>query len=316
MGVAAAACIGVCGYLFYTKGDFDSQFTTRPVTKGQEFGEIPLRRVEDARKRLLEVFHWEPPIKSNKPVPLNKSVLIVLKEGELIDMFLENPPLREPMTNEYLRKYELDALAPNVSELDPDGDGFSNLEEFVLKTNPKDSDPTHKDAVPPAKNKIYFVSREQDDYKLILGSSSMPLQVRRTFPIPAKADYVEALPQDVEFELGSVARFQALNFTPKKVPDPRLGEKDVSELTLLDRSTNSEVVLVFREEKNLASYKAKIQFRLKTVQERVVKKGDIFRFEGVPSSFRLEDVTETGATISEQDASGAWGQPWAISPRP
>jgi hypothetical protein len=316
LGLAATACLGVCGYLFYTKGNFDSQFQTRAVNKGQELGDVPLKRTEDARKRLLEVFHWEPPIKSNKPVPLNKSVLIILKENELYDMFLEQKPLREPMTNEYLRKYELDALVPNVGDLDPDNDGFSNLEEFVLKTNPKDGDPTKPDSVPPPKNKIYFVSREQDDYKIILQSSALPLQVKRLKPEPQKADYVEKLPQDIEFEPGTVSRFEALSFTPKKVPDPKIGEKDVSELVLKDRSTNTDVVLVFREEKNLATYKAKVQFRLKTVQERVVKKGDVFRFDGVPSSFRLEDVTESGATISEQDSSGNWGQPWAISPRP
>lgn len=315
LGLAGVAALGVCGYLFMLKGDFGSQFVTKTATPGKDLGVIPTEKVQIAQKRLLEAFDWEAPIKANKAVPLNKSVLIILKDGTLHDMFLEDKPLRPPMTNEYLRKYELDYLAPNVADLDPDNDGFSNLEEFNLHTNPKDGNPTDPKAVPPLKNKIYFVARTQDDYKIALQSSSLPLSVRRSFPEPARGVFINSLPQDFGFEPG-VARFTAKAFVAKKVPDPRLGEKDVSELTVLDRATNAEVVLVYRQEMNLATYKAKLQFRLKTVQEREVKQGDSFTFEGVPTIFKVVKVDENSATLAEKKADGSFGEPWAVNPRP
>ena len=315
LGLAALAAIGVSAYLFVLKGDFGSQFASKTAAKGSDLGEIPTGVVQRAQQRLLEAFDWKAPIKNNKAVPLNKSVLIILKDNELYDMFLEDKPLRPPMTNKYLRENELLYLAPNVGSLDPDNDGFSNEEEFTFKTNPKDGNQADPKAVPPLKNKIYFVAREQDDYKIALQSSSMPLQVKRNFPTPARGVFVDALPKDFGFDPG-VARFTAKSFVPKKVPDPRLGEKDVSELTVFDHATNTDVVLVFKEEKNLATYKAKLQFRLKTVQERVVKKGDSFTFEGIPTVFRLEDVTESGASLSEQKPDGSYGPAWTVNPLP
>jgi hypothetical protein len=316
LGVAGVAALGVCGYLFVLKGDFPNQFTSKTPPPGKDLGVVPVEKVRTAQQRLLEAFNWEAPVKANKAVPLNKSVLIILKEGELYDMFLEDKPLRPPMTNKYLRENDLDYLAPNVADLDPDGDGFSNLEEFELGTNPKDGSPTNPKAVPPLKNKIYFVARTQDDYKIALQNNTMPLSVRRSFPEPARGIFINSLPQDFGFEPGGVARFQAKAFTAKKVPDPRLGEKDVSELVVLDRSSNAEVTLVYREEKNLATFKAKLQFRLKTVQEREVKEGDSFTFEGVPTIFKVVKVDEGSAQLAERNADGSFGEPWTVNPQP
>ncbi len=314
LGVAAVAAIGLAAYLYILKGDFGAQFTPKSVPQGKDLGVIPTDVVQRAQKRLAEAFNWEPPIKNNKPVPLNKSILIILRENELYDMFLEDKLLRPPMSNRYLRDNELEFLAPNVEHLDPDRDGFSNLEEFTLKTNPKDGNPSDPKAVPPQKNKIYFVGREQDDYRIALQSSTMPLQVKKLFPVPPRAVFIESFPKDFGFEPGGVARFTAKSFTAKKIPDPRLGEKDVSELTVLDHATNTDVVLVYKQETNLATYKAKLQFRLKTVQERIVRKGDSFTFEGVPNVFRLEDVTENGASLAEQKPDGSYGPAWPVAP--
>jgi hypothetical protein len=315
LGLAAVAALGVSGYLFMIKGNVDPRFTSRSPAQGTEFGSIPIENVQRAQKRLLEAFSWDAPSRNGKEVPLNKSVLILLKGTELYDMFLEDKPIRPPMTNAYLRDNELLYLAPNVGGLDPDEDGFSNEEEFLAKTDPKNGNQADPKSVPPLKSKIYFVAREQDDYKLILNSSGSPVQLKRSTPAPQRTVFISQYPFEFSFDPGVAARFVAKSFAAKKVPDPRLGEKDVSELTILDRANNTEVVLVLRQEVNLATYKAKLQFRWKTVQERVVRKGDSFTFEGVPTVFRVEDVTETGAKLSEQKADGGFSEPWNISPQ-
>ncbi len=57
-------------------------------------GDIPVDRIEKATARAAgDAQAWNAPIRSNKPVPLFKSVLLLLKYSEpdtTIDMFTEN----------------------------------------------------------------------------------------------------------------------------------------------------------------------------------------------------------------------------------
>lgn len=46
------------------------------------------------------------------------------------------PPLHPPIANEWIKKYNLDFADANLPNADPDGDKFSNIEEFNGKTDP------------------------------------------------------------------------------------------------------------------------------------------------------------------------------------
>jgi hypothetical protein len=103
-------------------------------------------------------YSWVSPVRNGKAVPLNKSVLLVMKGCKLFDLLAPEPQLRpaddqpfphrrpdqEPTGN----PTPFHIFSPNVGELDADDDGFSNLEEFNAKTNPRDAN-----SMPPLTNK-------------------------------------------------------------------------------------------------------------------------------------------------------------------
>lgn len=295
LSIMAVAALAVSGYLIWNSMNFADQLVIKQVTPKKDLGEIPLKDVQEATTRLKSVFNWVSPERVNKAVPLNKSILLVLKGDELFDLMVENPVFRPPMTNSYLVKNGLpNILSPNVGDLDPDGDGFSNLEEFEGKTNPKDA----KDH-PDFTKKLFLKQRITNDYILKLNSSTLPVQVQRLKPGKPVSVFVTP-PQEFGFDKG-VTRFQAESFTPKTVPDPRVGERDASELVVLDNATKEKFTLIKGEEKNLAEFEAVFVYLLGEVTEFQVKKGENFQIPGVGRTYKLVDIQEDSAVISTVD---------------
>lgn len=304
--LAAIAALGVSGSLYFLKSGFGATLVQPKVAPKSDFGTIPQEQVAAAVKRLQQPFEWISPVIQNKPVPLNKSVTVLLKGTQLIDLFLENPQLRPPMTNKYLRDYDLEYLSPNVGELDPDGDGFTNEEEFNKQTNPKDPK-SH----PPATDHLYFAKRVQNDYILVLQSSAMPLQVKRNAPLPAGSQFISAIPADFGYEKGATAQ----RFTAEKFENKVVEGKDLSELTVLDKATNEKVVLVYKVPSNLAEYQVELEFRDKTVTNMKVKKGENFRLPGVAATFKVLAIEEDKATITQLKDDGSTGDKFVVEPR-
>jgi len=295
LGIAAAIALGVAGYLVWTSQSFNERLVRRTGTSRNDPGQPPTEIVNATIKRLTEKITWISPIIKGKPVPLNKSVLLVKKDDQLFDLQLEEPQLRPPMTNEYLVKNDLpDILSPNVGDLDADSDGFSNLEEFQKQTNPRD-EKSH----PPFTDKLVLKRRITFDYILKLNSSSPPYQVQRLAPEPKKSVFVSP-GDEFGFDKG-VIRFKAGTFESKTAEDPRVGQKDVSELTMSDKSTNKEFKLIRGEETNLAEYEAEFEFLLGERPTRTVKKGDTFQIPGIGESFRLLEIEENSAVIQPVD---------------
>lgn len=295
LGIAAVIALGIAGYLVWTSQSFGDRLVRRSGTSKNDPGQPPTAVVNATIKRLTEKITWVSPIIKGKPVPLNKSVLLVKKGDQLFDLQLPEPAFRPPMTNAFLVENNLpDILSPNVGQLDADSDGFSNLEEFEGKTNPQDPK-SH----PPFTNKLVLKRRITFDYIIKLNSSSSPYQVQRMTPEPKKSVFVSA-DEEFGFDRG-VVRFKVLSFEKKTVADARVGEKDVSELKLLDKSTNQEIKLVKGEELNLAEYEAEFEFLLGERPTRTVKKGDTFQIPGIGTTYRLLEIDENSAVIQPVD---------------
>jgi hypothetical protein len=305
----ALLALVVAGLLIWQSNELPGSLVIKPGNPKNELGEVPIAKADEAIKRLGTVFDWSAPVRNGKPVPLNKSILLVLKDDQLFDLFVENPQLRPPMTNEFLVKNDLpDILFNNVNELDPDEDGFSNEEEFLAQTDPRNAA-----SKPLATNKLFLKSRITNDYILHLKSSTLPVQVQRLAPEPRRSVFVEP-GKDFGFDTG-VVRFKALSFERKVVPDPRTGERDVSELKCLDSATNKEFVLIRGEDFNLAEFEAQFEFRLGTVQEFTVKKGERFQLPGTGETYLVLEVEETTAKIAKIDGQGNQDKPLEIKMR-
>ena len=295
LGITAVIALGVAGYLVWSSQSFSERLVRRPGSSKNDPGQPPTELINQTLKLLTEKTTWISPVIKGKPVPLNKSVLLVKKGDQLYDLQLEDPQLRPPMTNSYLVSNDLpNILSPNVGDLDADSDGFSNLEEFNKKTNPRD-DKSH----PPFTDKLVLKRRITFDYIIKLNSSSPPYQVQRLTPEPRVSKFVSP-GEEFGFDRG-VVRFQVKAFNPKKVADPAVGEKDVSELVMLDKSSNKEFTLVRGSETNLAEYEAEFEFTLGDRPTRTVKKGDTFQIPGIGSTYRLLEIEETSAVIQPVD---------------
>ncbi|MEI6398730.1 MAG: Amuc_1099 family pilus-like system protein [Pseudomonadota bacterium] len=180
---------------------------------------------------------------------------------------------------------------PNVGELDADKDGFSNKEEFEKGTNPKDAD-SH----PPFTDKLFLVQRTARNYIVVLKSSSPPYQVSVTTPdLKKKGWFVE---EGKAFGIGD--RFKVEKFEKKIIPDPKTGEKDMSELVVEDSLTKKKLTLVKDVEINLAEFECVLEFRLHGLERLPpLKKGDTFRIPGLPdTTYKVIDILEDNAVVS------------------
>ena len=306
LALMAVAAIAVSGWLLYLTIGFADTLTSRPVVEKNEIVQPPIQKVDDAIKHALQdPKPWVAPVRNNKAVPLNKSVLLVLKGEETFDLFLEDKLLRPPMTNVYLRENGLAYESPNVGDLDPDDDGFSNLEEFNKQTKPKDAK-SH----PPVTDKLFMVERIAKDYRIALKNSSGQISLpdepkRKTYFLDLTKVGTE--PHQT-FGGANGDRFKVVKFEKKVVPDPTVGERDVSELNCEELVTKRPILLVVGKEENLAEYKVRFEFRLRLLSEiPPVAKGDTFRLPGYEDmTFKVIDIQEDKAVISTLKTDGTW----------
>lgn len=309
LALVALAAVAVAGWFIYLRLGFADTLKTPVVPLRNESVAPPLAQVDDAIKRAIETPKpWVAPMISGKPVPLNKSVLLAIRGDEIIDLFTETNPFRAPMTNAFLRENNLDWQYPNVGDLDPDDDGYSNLEEFNKNTKPKDAQ-SH----PPLTDKLFMAQRLSKDYRIVLRNSTGQINLPdESGTGPNRKNYfldvskVGVPTEKPQFFGGVGDRFKTVKWEAKKMADPRLGEKDVSELTVEEIVTKRQIVLVVGVEQNLAEYSVVFQFRLKQIIDLApVAKGGSFRIPGhEETTYRVLDIQEDKAVISPLDATG------------
>jgi len=138
-----------------------------------------------------------------------------------------------PVPNEWLEQFGLPITEGDVLNQDPDGDGFSNLEEWQSKT-----DPTDRNSHPAFFTKLRMKSFVQEPFRLVFAS-----WVDDTFAINTND-----LKEPTQFlRLGDSikgTKFRLVRFAPKFERN-RYGTRiDVSELTLENGETGEELTLV------------------------------------------------------------------------
>lgn len=300
--LAAVAAIGTAGYLVLLAQGFEESLVLPDAVARNNMNPPDNKSVVEAIGTISKRYTWTPPVIGKKSIPLNKSVLLVMKGSEIFDLYVDKPAFREPMTNIFLvgNKEKMppeDALpnifSPNVGDLDADEDGFSNIEEFNAKTDPRDPK-----SMPPFTDKLVLKQRVSNDYvlKLLGGEDTGTFQVRRMIPEPAKSTFA-ALNAEFGFDRG-VNRFIALSFEKKKVNHPKLGEMDAYFVKMRDNATKAEFTLEQGVEKNLAEYEAQFEFRWKQVDVIPnVKKEKTFQLPRVGTTFYVIDILDNKAII-------------------
>jgi hypothetical protein len=290
----AIFAVAAVGYFVWDSQTLPDRLNKLAGSSKNNLNPPPTEVVNVVMKKLTEKVNWVSPIINGKPVPLNKSIMLLQKGDQLFDLAAAEPVLRAPMTNEFLIANKLPNIeSPNLGALDPDNDGFSNEEEFLAKppTNPMD-EKSH----PPEVQKLFLKQRITHDYKIKLNSTSPPYQVQRIFPEPKASKFVSP-GDEFGFDKG-VIRFKVISFEQKLVKEPSTGlEKDVSELKCFDISTQREFVVVKGIETNLADYEAEFEFRIGVSEPRKVREGETFQIPGIGETFKVISIEENQAVI-------------------
>ncbi len=216
----------------------------RPVPSTDTGISVDAKKIADDLKSLTTPELWQPRALGKYQLPLFVSVPYVAKDENgtkrkvaILDETSE--PLHPPIPNEWFLDHGLDLLAPNALEQDPDGDGFSNLDEWNAKT-----DPTSKDSHPPYWTKLYFKRLFRQPFHLRFDARNGDTYiVNNTDDDEAPSQFVK---MNQTVKLGKY-RFKVIKFEEKY--DTAQGfKKDVSELTLSNMDTGQTVVLPKQEE--------------------------------------------------------------------
>lgn len=240
---------------------------------------------------------WSNPKKGEpaKSLPLFVSVPIVEAGGRLIDMSLEDPLLRPPVSNAWLRENGLDFLNSGVLAQDTDSDGFDNLTEWNAKTSPIDpkSHPTYA-------GKLIFASRQQESYTLRFAAKpdAERFQINR-LPTPK-------WPKGENFylkigETSKDAQFRLDGYEEKSAKNASGIEADTSVLKITYLPKNEIIELIKNTDTVIPTYFAEIQFELDPSFKQYVKEGDAFNLVIDPDTkYRVVKVEENSVEVSYQ----------------
>lgn len=286
------------------------------VGNGEKYDAPPVDKVIGASKHVETPINWKTPIAegSEKVYRLFASIPIVWKEGveEPIDLFNESTPLREGISNKYLMDHNLPYRRNDVLDLDLDGDGFSNAEEFALGG----TDPRNKDDYPDPTHKLQLTNISTQPYIVMFASQAggKDFSVRRMDPPGARLLREEKWPTTWA-KLGDsfpasgddLNRFKALNFEEKDVhmAASSLNKSNVGVLTVEDSTSGKKIELIQKVKTDIPIYRASFFYNGPggPAEFKELEKGDTFKLSGTDIDIKITNVTENEAEF-EASAAG------------
>jgi hypothetical protein len=283
LGLATLACAGI---IISQALSFDEIFASRnSPKKANNSVPPPATDLLKARSQLIEkpdewgthkgsLFISEPYLIKGDGKPVNP-----LEPGQ--------PQLHPPIPNEWLVKYNLDYADANLLNADPDGDKFSNLEEYNGKT-----DPTSPESRPGYITKLRLKQFIQVPFRLKFSGTPDDGQ---TFSINTLD-----LRQPTQFlKIGDMipnTAYKIVGYEKKSLNEDGF-DKDVSELTVENQDSGQKIVLVYDKPVNDPTVYALFKY-LWDGSEFKVKKGESFSVK--PNSdvkYKLIDISESEAVI-------------------
>lgn len=221
----------------------------------------------------------------------------ILKDGKLFDPIDGGEDLHPPLPNAWIIANGLDYSDPAIKESDPDGDRFSNLEEFQAGTNPADSK-----SQPPAATKLRLVEFTPIPFRIEFKGD--PSGDGNEFQINLKdlkgqartqykklGDTLDVGPDRPPYK---IAAYQA-----KESPNERGSVVNTSELTIENTATGEKILLVYNRETNDPASVGIFRNEL-TGEQFMVRKGQEFEFPaGSAAMFKVVDISAAGAQIED-----------------
>lgn len=297
--VFSVLVVAIAAGIFLSVSGFSEEFAERnsPKAPDHSIPAPPIEPLEKALKSLASAAAW-----AAHEGSIFVSRIYILKDGALFDPIDGDEPLHPPVDNAWLLKYNLDYSRADILESDPDGDGFTVLEEWKAKT-----DPTDPKSTPPLVTKLRLDSTNRIPFKVKFSGSP---DGGETFTI----NFIDNTAEPTRFmtrgDTVKIAEqvYTLTQYEPKTATVNDIN-RDVSELVLENKATGDKMVLV--NDKIMDSPTSFATFKnLITGTTTEVKKGDSFEIEGAEDPFELVEVGQNQVTIRNKKT----GESFVIDP--
>src|SRR6266568_5785574 len=229
--LAAAIFLFFCAILIWRNAvKFGADFAGRKTEAQLKNASPPPKAVElgHAAEKLEQPAQWTSHEPSGLFVPEKHFI-----DANGLPATLKTTMVHPPVPNEWLEQFGLPIADADVLEQDPDGDGFTNLEEWQGHTNPTD-----RNSHPEYYTKLKLISTSEEPFRLIFSSWMGDTYQINTIDFNQPTQFLKV------GDTIKGTRFKIAKFLKKYEPNKYGTNVDVSELTLEQEDTKQQLTLV------------------------------------------------------------------------
>ena len=229
--LAAAIFLFFCAILIWRNAvKFGADFAARKTELQLKNASPPRTAVElgHAAEELEQPAQWTSRERSGLFVPEKHFI-----DANGLPATLKTTMVHPPVPNEWLEQFNLPIADADVLEQDPDGDGFTNFDEWQGHTNPSD-----KNSHPSYLTKLKVKSSTEEPFQVMFSSSVGDTYAINTIDMSQPTQFLK---------IGDTiagTRFKMVKFTPKYETNQYGTRVDASELTIEQEDTKEELTLV------------------------------------------------------------------------
>ena len=301
LALVALVLLVLSGFIVTQAVSFQQTFVgiKSPVVHHNEIPQVDMSSLQQAAAAIQNPAKWD--LDPNQGSLFVSTPYIARADGTLSDPSKDRTPLHPPVPNKWIIEHKLDILDNNVLNEDPDGDGFTNLDEWKgLKGDGSDStDPNDPKSHPPYYTKLKLAQYIKQPFRLLFNAYDG--DVKKADSLTFQINTVDIRQPSQFVKIGDViagTKFKVIKFEFKEVMNPSTQvNSDVSELTVQNAETGDNVVLVMEKIVDSPDSYALFRYLWNNTQFEVKKNKEFVLLPETTLRYKLIDIKEGEALI-------------------
>lgn len=289
--VATVVAVGVAAWLIMGGLKFGDNFASVSPRPSDQMPETGIEDLSTATKALNDSVQWQ-------GEHLFVSSPVLEQDGDLVSV--GSGAVHDPITDDWVKKYDLPMTESDLRDQDPDGDNFTNLEEFVGQT-----DPTDPEAHPAFITKLCLSSMVDSDLQLVFQTQVDPRTWQIDLVSPGGKYRSQNMLVGKTDRFGPNKMFRLDGFQEKRGVDANGVPTDESEVTIsyVEAGGNVRVnqTLVRETSWQLPTHEGNFLDQYDG-SEFTAKRGATFKLSNDPdNSFTVVEVNAQAAILKDQN---------------